>query len=99
MKYGSDIPRAREMLGWLATGLRTEGQLEYADAIEMVVAKYMHRAAPDKRTMSKLPSPTRAQIAEVLALRTTTEMSQLEIAVRVGLNPGRVSEIVHGRWL
>ena len=95
-KYGSNIPQAREELVDLAKELYDKGQLDLSLRISAIVDKYLFRNPPDKVTRAKHNSPTAAQEREVLRLRSgNSDLSQQEIAQRVGLNPGRVSEILH----
>ena len=104
-KYGSNIPQARSDLHAVANMidtlihndgviLRSEG-MKLSFEIRRIIEAHMHQYRPDKITRMKIPPPTEAQREQVLHLRRTTSLSQLEIANRVGLNPGRVSEIIH----
>ena len=93
--YGSNVPEAREDIQIIVNDLRAQGDHAMADRLEAVLHK-MHRRPPVRETRKKIPAPTKSQKDQVRFLARTTDMSQLEIAVAVGLNPGRVSEILNG---
>ena len=101
-KYGSNIPEARDdlleiadCLDDMALEIGTRQLTAMAGRVRAVVYGKMVRTSPDKTTRPRHPPPTPTQKAEVLYLRANTNMSQQEIAQRVGLNSGRVSEIIH----
>ena len=55
-------------------------------------------AAPPRRVRGTKMTPELAR--RVLELHQTTELSQQEIAFRLGVNQGRVNEVIkHGKWL
>ena len=55
-------------------------------------------AAPARRVVGRKMTPEMAR--EILHLHATTEMTQQEIAFRLGINQGRVNEVIkHGKWL
>jgi hypothetical protein len=55
-------------------------------------------AAAPRRTAARKMTPELA--AEALALHRTTKMTQQEIAFALGVNQGRVNEVIkHGKWL
>lgn len=54
--------------------------------------------SPARRVSGRKMTPDLAQ--EILLLHRTTEMTQQEIAFRLGVNQGRVNEVIkHGKWL
>src|SRR5438093_1545765 len=54
--------------------------------------------APARRVVGRKMTPEVAR--EILHLHGTTEMTQQEIAFRLGINQGRVNEVIkHGKWL
>lgn len=94
--YGSNVPEAREEIQTIVDDLRAQGLTVFADRLEATLHK-LHRRPVVRQTRKKIPAPTKAQKAQVRLLAKTTRMSQLEIANEVGLNPGRVSEILNER--
>lgn len=94
-KYGSNIPLARELLTDLAQRIEDGGHGEWSATLRHIIAAHMYQSRPDKVTRVKHNSPTTEQRDRVLSLRAHTDLSQEEIAKRVGLNHGRVSEIIH----
>ncbi|MBX3568090.1 MAG: RNA polymerase subunit sigma-70 [Rhizobiaceae bacterium] len=60
--------------------------------------KARRRVAPARRISGRKMTPELA--AHVLELHRTTGMTQQEIAFKVGVNQGRVNEVIkHGKWL
>ena len=54
--------------------------------------------APARRVRGRKMTPDLAR--DILRLHQTTEMTQQEIAFKLGVNQGRVNEVVkHGKWL
>jgi hypothetical protein len=54
--------------------------------------------APARRVSGRKMTPEVAR--EILQLHATTELTQQEIAFRLGINQGRVNEVIkHGKWL
>jgi hypothetical protein len=54
--------------------------------------------APARRVVGRKMTPELAR--EILHLHATTEMTQQEIAFRLGINQGRVNEVIkRGKWL
>ena len=91
----SNIIRARRQIETVANELRTPEHKDLArrldDALEM-----MYRRSPVRR-MSVRSQPITPEIREeVLELARTTDMHSSEIAARLHINPGRVSEILQG---
>ncbi|QJE74720.1 RNA polymerase subunit sigma-70 [Aerophototrophica crusticola] len=80
--------------------LREQGQ----DAALAILAKLRERdretrsIRPARKLTGKKMTPELAR--EVLHLHQTTDLTQQEIAFRLGVNQGRVNEVVkHGKWL
>jgi hypothetical protein len=94
LEYGSDIPGARIVLEQLHKDLMRRHLLDEAQQERIALAK-MVRATPVRRTPVRNIRVTRKQRAMVLSLARTTDLSQQEIAEQVGLNHGRVSEILN----
>ena len=86
----SDIPRAREILKW---GLN--GELPLRTSIRRAL-HLMTRRSPDFKSPRKCKSLTPSQRREIRALR-RKGLSQLEIAWRYNVHPGRISEAVNGK--
>ena len=58
----------------------------------------MRSAAPPRRVRGAKMTPELAR--RILDLHQTTEMTQQEIAFKLGVNQGRVNEVIkHGKWL
>jgi len=91
---------ARERLTKLAKDLKTQacGPRFAAMMIDKIVDEEMFRAVPVRRAPRKIAPLTDAQILQIRAIAAQDEtLSQLEIANRVGTNPGRVSEVLNGK--
>ena len=97
--YKSDIVGAREAYEDIARAWES-GLLDSVTgpaAIRTVNRTKMYRHKPDSRAPRK-SNTTAAKKQQAVALRKQfPHASQLEIAVTVGLNPGRVSEAGHER--
>lgn len=94
-KYGSDVPRARGELTLIADSLRAKGDAHHANWLESMM-HLLHRKPVVRKTPVRNPPPSRAQRIRVLRLARATDLSQQAIAEVVGLNAGRVSEILNG---
>jgi hypothetical protein len=58
----------------------------------------MRSTAPPRRVRGTKMTPDLAR--RILELHQTTEMTQQEIAFKLGVNQGRVNEVIkHGKWL
>lgn len=91
----SDIPRARRVIDDIVArhykilGPSICGRLRFAVSL-------MYRVQPDRRAPAKRQVIDYELRHRVKALRRTTDLTQHEIANRVGLrSSGRISEIVH----
>jgi hypothetical protein len=88
------IPQARLELEVLAEAL-ANGAVSPALAARVIREKIipkMVRRSPVRRTPVKNGPLTPSKRATVDHLAATTSMSQMEIAMHVGVNPGRISE-------
>lgn len=88
------IPQARLELEVLADALTTGKVTPHIAAriIREKIIPKMVRRSPVRRAPVKNGPLTPAQRAEVDRLFATTDMSQMELAMQVGVNPGRISE-------
>lgn len=94
--YGSNIPEARARLSALAEQMRRDGIGTYAEKIENEVLPLMTRRPAVRKAPIKKNPVTPHIIAEIRRLARTTSLYNDEIAGRVGVNPGRVSEVING---
>jgi plasmid maintenance system antidote protein VapI len=90
----SDIPKARGLLEEVLDSSYLEGPEaeKIAEALSLMTRKSASRVAPSKNR-----GVTPEQWDKVVRLSSVTSKSQHEIAAAVGLNPGRVSEILNGK--
>ena len=79
-----------------ATHVRTLAEIEFEIADAEATLALMVRSSADKVTRTRHPPPNEAQVARILLLRRETDMSEQQIAVDVGTNAGRVSEVIKG---
>ena len=95
----SDIPLGRQEFIDLADKLREAGGADVAEEIEAIVFKRLFRTITKDRSPVK-SAPMNAQLAWriVHIHRRYPEKSTQEIAEEVGVNPGRVSEAIAGKW-
>jgi hypothetical protein len=89
-KTSSDIPRARELLNF---GLN--GELPLRTSIRRAL-HLMTRRSPDFKAPRQCRPLTKAQKTQIRALR-RKGLSQLDIASRFHVHPGRISETVNGK--
>lgn len=89
------IPECREQLLLVADMLQAVRPSE-ARMIRTIVT-HMHRRSAVRMTRVKSPPVTSAMRAQIRRLASTTDMSQMEIGLRVGVNSGRVSETLAGK--
>lgn len=90
----SDIPEARRQL--LLVAKMADAQT--AGRIRHIVSKYMTRDKTIRRAPQKSASVTSSVVTRIkqMAYHNPT-MHQTEIAALFNVNPGRVSEILHGK--
>lgn len=91
----SDVPAARQRLLSLAKELRQQGEVELVEDLE-AIEQMLHRKPAKRTTPVKNRGMTSAQWDEITHLSRVTQMSQSQIAAKVGLNAGRVSEVING---
>jgi hypothetical protein len=88
----SNIPEARSKL----EGLKARHPIIALELQE--VLNLMTRESAPRRTRKRLPPLTEQQIASIKQFAVLNpQMSQLDIAIRYGTNPGRVSEALNGK--
>ena len=91
----SDIVNARERLRQIALKLKAAGQKDLADDVESAIGMMKRRRAV-RRMPVHSAKVTPAVRAKIIDLANTTKLDNAEIAAQVGVNPGRVSEVLHG---
>ncbi len=89
--YGSNIPMAREIVAKVASQVPPEQRAELERALGMMTRRQPARRAPTQYS-GALNEYQRNQIDALVK----TNLSQQDIAVRVGTNAGRVSEYING---
>ena len=92
----SDIESARSRLLHLAEEIEDKGLATEADGIRQVVGECMYRRPPARRMAKKSASITPGLKERILEMAETTSLHSSEIAARLHVNPGRVSEILQG---
>ena len=92
----SNIGAARQRLNTIAGELRRMGERDLARRVSDVVNDLMYRRAPARRMTSHSNPVTPQIIRQVRQLAATTDLHSSEIAAQLGVNPGRVSEILQG---
>jgi hypothetical protein len=88
----SNIPMARQMLVALAEDLPDEQRDQLLD----IVRAFLFRETPVRRVAPKSRGITAWARREIHRLG-NSEMPIHEIASRLGMNPGRVSEVLNGK--
>lgn len=93
----SKIPEGRQMLRDIANELRMAGDHDHADRIIDVVDHLLVRRSPVRGRMPTTSNQVTPAIkAQIKRLARTTKLHTAEIAAQLGVNPGRVSEVLHG---
>jgi hypothetical protein len=92
----SNIGAARRRLQSVAHELRKAGLRDLATRVTDTVNDLMYRRRPARRAPTHSNPVTPDVIREVRRLAKTTNMHSSEIAAELGVNPGRVSEILQG---
>ena len=96
LDYKSNIPLAREILEALDKDLYAKGDFHSVWRVRQALS-LMHRASPVRRTRARQPSNVTPAVKRALIAKArTTDWSQQQLADYFGINPGRVSEILHG---
>lgn len=91
----SNIPLARHTIEQIAGELRRVGQRDLARRLSGVTT-LLHRRPAARRMPIHSNTITPAIRQQVLELVRTTDLHSSEIAAQLGVNPGRVSEILQG---
>lgn len=91
-----DIPAARAELLAIADQLDAIG-VPVADDVRRIVREKLFRSAPVRKMRARSNSVTPSVRAQIIHLAETTELHTAEIAAEVGVNPGRVSEVLNDR--
>ena len=92
----SNIGAARDRLNGIAAELRRIGQRDLASRVSEVVSDMMYRRTPARRAPRHSNPITPDVIREARHLARTTNLHSSEIAAQLGVNPGRISEILQG---
>lgn len=92
----SNIVLARKKLMKMANDLREEGEAEYAAEIEDIVDGLMHRRKPVRKAPTHSVPVTDEVKRQIRRLAENPNLHSSEIAAQVGVNPGRVSEVLQG---
>lgn len=96
---GSNIPKAREILEQLMDDLEFLEKWQVTDRISVAI-NHMTRSSPANRASVK-SNPVTDEILEKIRVlgheAVDLDLSQQDIANAVGVNPGRVSEVLRGR--
>ena len=80
--------------------LREHGMTSALAVLEMLRDRdrKQRRVAPARRITARKMTPELAQ--QIVELHRTTTLTQQEIAFKLGVNQGRVNEVIkHGKWL
>ena len=95
----SNIPLGREELLELASEVRKDGNLKLASKIEAIVFGRLFRTiTKDRSPVSSVPMDATVARRIVRMHHLNPEMSTQKIADLIGVNPGRVSEAIAGKW-
>jgi hypothetical protein len=93
----SNIIEGREKLAAIAVRLRANGFPTTAKEIEQIIQTCLIRKSPVRRAPRKSRDITPAIRAEVIRLSRDSKLHESDIAARLNINPGRVSEILNGK--
>lgn len=89
------IPEVRKEMRNMADDLDEEGLLDTGERLRELADELVRR--PQHRRREHVCRPVTPEVkADVIRLRETTNISQYEIAKKLNINTGRVSEILHG---
>jgi hypothetical protein len=92
----SNSKTARRRIRALALELRAAKQTQSAEKLERIVNELMYRRSAARRMNSHSQPITPHIVRQVRDLARTTSLHSAEIAARLNINPGRVSEILQG---
>ena len=95
----SNIPQTRDQLFTFAEKLRAIGLEEMAEELEGIIndGMYRHHVKERAPTRSRKMTPMVIRMIKLLN-RQHPEWSTQEVGEKVGGNPGRVSEVLAGKW-
>lgn len=93
-KYTTNIPLARQRLRWISGRLRSLDHEDLAVDIEKIIEELMIRKPVGRRSSERRRTVTQAIRKEVERLLKNTDWPQEKIASKVGIDGGRVSEIL-----
>jgi hypothetical protein len=95
----SSVPQARDELNELADQLEGNGLQAEADRLRQIIEHRLRREPVIRRAPRKsVPfTPELAKAVRKFA-QLKPQRTQMEIAQTFGINPGRVSEALAGRW-
>jgi len=96
---GSNIPKAREILDEVMEDLELLEPHQVKHRISMALS-HMTRSSPANRASVKSNAITEEILEKIRKLgheAVDLDLSQQDIANAVGVNPGRVSEVLRGR--
>ncbi len=104
MEYGSNIPKARdlleEMVRQLSGGLVVMRRLELAHTIEHDIIPLLHQKPQrERQSLSGVPwdQVTQTQKWHILEMYNAQHMNYQQIANIIGVSAGRISEYINGQ--
>jgi len=92
----SNIILARKKLREIAEKLKAEGNKKLANELSDIVDNFMRRRKAVRRMPVHSAKVTPSVREKIIELAETTDMHASEIAAELGVNPGRVSEVLQG---
>lgn len=94
------IPEARTELMRVADGLEAAGQTLVASEMRRIVNAHMYRQRVKSRKAPAVSPPVTPAIRDAIKAmdRSHQEMSVTDMANRFGINVGRVSEVLAGKY-
>lgn len=98
----SDIPQARGIIDDVRMQLYSADTPLAVSSLELIADRLtealnlLTRRPYVRKTPAKNHGVTDIQKERIVLLANSTDMSQLEIGMDVGVNPGRVSEVLNG---
>lgn len=97
----SNIPAARQHLNDLSAKLRnaTITPADAADEIDQTILPLMHRIQKVRQAPNRSRPMTRKLGAKARQLANSSRLTEAEIAAKLSINPGRVSEALNGKWV
>lgn len=94
----SNVPKARAQLFAISEELERMGVAVEAAEIRLVIQEYLTRQSPIRRAPRKAFRLSPSIAAEIQRMaEADPRKSQLEIATALGVNPGRVSEVLNNK--